>query len=104
MQWPRRFGASVVNVGLGRQRRRLSLYINKAPLCENGRGLRTHQSCDLGFAGPAGQGRGGLIFEPPRERRFKDQTSEGALLRPFFGPVQREGELFKTQKERAVSG
>ena len=45
------FGASVVNVGLGRQRRRLSLYINKAPLCENGRGLRTHQSCDLGFEG-----------------------------------------------------
>ena len=72
---------------LGRQRRRLSLYIKMAPLCENGRGLRTHQSCDLGFAGPAGQGRGGLIFEPPRERRFKDQTSEGALLRPFFGPV-----------------
>ena len=28
---------------------------------------------------------GGLIFEPPRERRFKDETSEGALLRPFFG-------------------
>ena len=44
-------GASVVNVGLGRQRRRLSLYIKKAPLCENGRGLRTHQSCDLGFEG-----------------------------------------------------
>ena len=34
------------------------------------------------------QGRGGLIFEPPRMRRFKDQTSEGALLRPFFGPVK----------------
>ena len=27
------FGASVINVGLGRQRRRLSLYINMAPLC-----------------------------------------------------------------------
>ena len=83
------FGASVINVGLGRQRRRLSLYINMAPLCGNGRGLRTHQRCDLGFEGPAGQGRGGLIFEPPRERRFKDQTSEGALLRPFFGPVKK---------------
>ena len=45
------FGASVINVGLGRQRRRLSLYINMAPLCGNGRGLRTHQSCDLGFEG-----------------------------------------------------
>ena len=72
----------------------LALYINKAPLCENGRGLRTHQSCDLYiqeyrfrvYIVPGSQGRGGLIFEPPRERRFKDQTSEGALLRPFFGP------------------
>ena len=36
----------------GRQRRHLSLYINKDPLCGNGRGLRTHQSYDLGFAGP----------------------------------------------------
>ena len=39
--------ASVVNVGLGRQRRRLSLYIKKAPLCGNGRGLRTHQSWEI---------------------------------------------------------
>ena len=53
-------GGSVVNVGLGRQRRRLSLYIKKAPLCGNGRGLRTHQSCDLGFAGPGRGGRQGL--------------------------------------------
>ena len=54
------FEGSVVNVGLGRQRRRLSLYINKAPLCGNGRRLRTHQSCDLGFAGPGRGGRQGL--------------------------------------------
>ena len=54
------FGASVINVGLGRQRRRLSLYINMAPLCGNGRGLRTHQRCDLGFEGPGRGGRQGL--------------------------------------------
>ena len=42
---------SVVNVGVGRQRQRLCLYMNEAPLCGNGRGLRTHQSCDLGFEG-----------------------------------------------------
>ena len=84
-------------VGLGRQRRRLFLYIKKAHLCENGRGLRTHQSCDLYiqeyrfrvYIVPGSQGRGGLIFEPPRRRRFKDQTSEGALLRPFFAPVKK---------------
>ena len=33
-----------VNVGLGRQRRLCSLYIIKAPLCENDRGLRTAAS------------------------------------------------------------
>jgi hypothetical protein len=54
------FEGSVVNVGLGRQRRRLSLYINKAPLCGNGRRLRTHQSCDLGFAGPGREGETGF--------------------------------------------
>ena len=32
------FEGSVVNVGLGRQRRRLSLYIKKAPLCETSAG------------------------------------------------------------------
>ena len=38
MQWPRRFGATVVYVCLGRLRRRLSLYVNKAHLCERSAG------------------------------------------------------------------
>ena len=37
-------GVSVITVGIGGQRRRLSIYIKMAPLCENGRGLGTAAS------------------------------------------------------------